>query len=155
MFHKEALSACPRALREVEGGQATLFVTPSGESMLIDTAMHKITLADLPGYVVSEYVGGLDNPRLIRTAPNGPGYKVIRVPFKADGTAVGPDEDFLTGSVTDDGYPWGRPVGVAVDRDGSLLVSDDGSNTIWRVAKTVGTSCLRHLTGAAAFGSTS
>ncbi len=63
------------------------------------------------------------------------GYKVIRVPFKPDGTAVGSYEDFLTGFVTDEGYPWGRPVGVAVDRDGSLLVSDDGSNTIWRVAR--------------------
>jgi glucose/arabinose dehydrogenase/beta-lactamase superfamily II metal-dependent hydrolase len=63
------------------------------------------------------------------------GYKVIRVPFKADGTTVGSYEDFLTGFVTDDGYPWGRPVGVAVARDGALLVSDDGSNTIWRVAK--------------------
>jgi glucose/arabinose dehydrogenase/beta-lactamase superfamily II metal-dependent hydrolase len=63
------------------------------------------------------------------------GYKVIRVPFKADGTAVGSYEDFLTGFVTDEGYAWGRPVGVAFDRDGSLLVSDDGSNTIWRVAK--------------------
>ena len=62
------------------------------------------------------------------------GYKVIRVPFRADGTAVGSYEDFLTGFVTDDGYAWGRPVGVAFDRDGSLLVSDDGSNTIWRVA---------------------
>ena len=61
------------------------------------------------------------------------GYKVIRVPFKPDGTAVGSYEDFLTGFVTDEGYPWGRPVGVAIDRDGSLLVSDDGSNTIWRV----------------------
>jgi glucose/arabinose dehydrogenase/beta-lactamase superfamily II metal-dependent hydrolase len=64
------------------------------------------------------------------------GYKVIRVPFKADGTAVGSYEDFLTGFVTDEGYPWGRPVGVAVGADGSLLVSDDGSNTIWRVKKT-------------------
>jgi glucose/arabinose dehydrogenase/beta-lactamase superfamily II metal-dependent hydrolase len=63
------------------------------------------------------------------------GYKVIRVPFKPDGTAVGSYEDFLTGFVTDEGYPWGRPVGVAVAKDGALLVSDDGSNTIWRVAK--------------------
>jgi glucose/arabinose dehydrogenase len=62
------------------------------------------------------------------------GYKVIRVPFKADGTAVGSYEDFLTGFVTDEGYVWGRPVGVAFDRDGSLLVSDDASNTIWRVS---------------------
>ena len=69
---------------------------------------------------------------------------MIRVPFKADGTAVGSYEDFLTGFVTDEGYPWGRPVGVAVDRDGSLLVSDDGSNTIWRVARkpTAGTQAV-------------
>ena len=63
------------------------------------------------------------------------GYKVIRVPFKPDGTAVGSYEDFLTGFVTSDGYPWGRPVGVATAADGSLMVSDDGSNTIWRVSK--------------------
>jgi competence protein ComEC len=106
-------------------------------------AMHKITLADLPA------------PCRRRFPATSCGYKVIRVPFKADGTAVGSYEDFLTGFVTDDGYPWGRPVGVAVDRDGSLLVSDDGSNTIWRVAKTIGPYCLRHLTGAAGVGSTS
>jgi glucose/arabinose dehydrogenase/beta-lactamase superfamily II metal-dependent hydrolase len=64
------------------------------------------------------------------------GYKVIRVPFNKDGTATGAYEDFLTGFVTDEGYPWGRPVGVAIAKDGALLVSDDGSNTIWRVAKT-------------------
>jgi glucose/arabinose dehydrogenase/beta-lactamase superfamily II metal-dependent hydrolase len=65
------------------------------------------------------------------------GYKVIRVPFKADGTAVGSYEDFLTGFVTDEGYPWGRPVGVAVAKDGALLVSDDGSNTVWRVNRII------------------
>jgi glucose/arabinose dehydrogenase len=60
------------------------------------------------------------------------GYKVIRVPM--NGTAAsGEYEDFLTGFVTDDGHVWGRPVGVAVAADGSLLVSDDGSNVIWRV----------------------
>ncbi len=63
------------------------------------------------------------------------GYKVIRVPINKDGTATGSYEDFLAGFVTDEGYPWGRPVGVAVARDGALLVSDDASNTIWRVAK--------------------
>jgi len=63
------------------------------------------------------------------------GYKVIRVPFNADGTAVGSYEDFVTGFVTDDGYVWGRPVGLTVGRDGALYVSDDGSNTIWRVAR--------------------
>jgi glucose/arabinose dehydrogenase len=61
------------------------------------------------------------------------GYKVIRVPLK-NGAATGEYEDFLTGFVTNDGYVWGRPVGVAVASDGALLVSDDGSNAIWRVS---------------------
>jgi glucose/arabinose dehydrogenase len=60
------------------------------------------------------------------------GYKVIRVPLK-DGAATGEYEDFLTGFVTPEGQVWGRPVGVAVASDGALLVSDDGSKTIWRV----------------------
>ena len=61
------------------------------------------------------------------------GYKVIRVPLK-DGKATGEYEDFLTGFVTPDGDVWGRPVGVAVARDGALLVTDDGSGTVWRVS---------------------
>ena len=42
-------------------------------------------------------------------------------------------QDFLTGFVLPSGDVWGRPVGVTVAPDGSLLVSDDGSNSIWRV----------------------
>ena len=61
------------------------------------------------------------------------GYEVIRVPMK-DGHATGEFEDFLTGFVTADGQVWGRPVGVAVVPDGSLIVSDDGSNSLWRVS---------------------
>lgn len=61
------------------------------------------------------------------------GYEVIRVPMK-DGRATGEYEDFLTGFVSPDGQVWGRPVGVAVGKDGSLFVSDDGSNSIWRVS---------------------
>ena len=60
------------------------------------------------------------------------GYKVIRVPLK-NGLPSGGYEDFLTGFVTPDGEVWGRPVGVAVGSDGALFVSDDGSNSIWRV----------------------
>jgi glucose/arabinose dehydrogenase len=61
------------------------------------------------------------------------GYKVIRVPMK-DGKATGEFEDFLLGFVTQEGDVWGRPVGVAVGKDGSLIVTDDGSGTVWRVA---------------------
>ncbi len=63
------------------------------------------------------------------------GYEVIRVPMH-DGRATGEYEDFLTGFVRPDGKVWGRPVGVAVARDGSLFVSDDGSRTIWHVIYT-------------------
>jgi glucose/arabinose dehydrogenase/mono/diheme cytochrome c family protein len=62
------------------------------------------------------------------------GYEVIRVPLHQTGKASGDYEDFLTGFVVDNRHVWGRPVGVAVAPDGSLLVSDDGSNSIWRVA---------------------
>jgi glucose/arabinose dehydrogenase/cytochrome c553 len=64
------------------------------------------------------------------------GYEVIRVPLNASGRATGEYEDFLTGFVLPDGNVWGRPVGVTVAQDGSLLVSDDGSNSIWRVSYT-------------------
>ena len=63
------------------------------------------------------------------------GYDVITAPMK-DGKATGEYQDFLTGFVTSDGQVWGRPVGVATMKDGSLLVSDDGSKTVWRVTYT-------------------
>lgn len=63
------------------------------------------------------------------------GYKVIRVPMR-DGKATGEFEDFLTGFVTKEGDVWGRPAGVAVAKDGSLMVTDDASGTIWRIAFT-------------------
>jgi glucose/arabinose dehydrogenase len=62
------------------------------------------------------------------------GYEVIRVPLHQSGHASGEYEDFLTGFVTPKGEVWGRPVGVTVAPDGSLLVTDDGSNSIWRVS---------------------
>ncbi len=63
------------------------------------------------------------------------GYKVIFVPF-ADGRPTGEPVDVLTGFVTDDGRAMGRPVGVAIDGRGGLLVADDVGNTIWRVRST-------------------
>jgi len=62
------------------------------------------------------------------------GYKVIRIRLK-DGVPTGAYEDFVTGFVVDDKGVWGRPVGVAVAHDGALLVSEDGSGTIWRVSR--------------------
>ena len=64
------------------------------------------------------------------------GYEVIRIPLHQSGHASGDYEDFLTGFVVDNGHVWGRPVGVTVATDGSLLVTDDGSNSIWRVSYT-------------------
>jgi glucose/arabinose dehydrogenase len=60
------------------------------------------------------------------------GYKVIYVPF-ADGKPAGPPRDFLTGFLNQDGKAQGRPVGVALDKAGALLVADDVGNAVWRV----------------------
>jgi glucose/arabinose dehydrogenase len=60
------------------------------------------------------------------------GYKVVFVPFE-DGKPVGKPEDILTGFLDKDGKARGRPVGVAIDRAGALLVADDAGNSIWRV----------------------
>lgn len=60
------------------------------------------------------------------------GYKVVRLIFE-NGKPTGEYEDFMTGFVISDAQAWGRPVGVAVAKDGSLIVSEDGSGTIWRV----------------------
>ena len=61
------------------------------------------------------------------------GYKVVFVPF-ANGKPVGEAEDILTGFVDADGNALGRPVGVAVDKRGALLVADDVGNAIWRIS---------------------
>ena len=62
------------------------------------------------------------------------GYEVIRVPLHQTGHATGEYEDFMTGFVVDNGHVWGRPVGITVAPDGSLLVTDDGSKSIWRIS---------------------
>lgn len=64
------------------------------------------------------------------------GYTVGFLPFGKNGTPSGPVEDFLTGWMLspDQREVWGRPVGVLQTKDGSLLVSDDGGNRIWRIS---------------------
>ena len=61
------------------------------------------------------------------------GYKVIFVPFAAD-QPVGLPVDVLTGFLSAQGTAYGRPVGVALDKRGALLVADDVGNVIWRVS---------------------
>ncbi|AUW59171.1 sorbosone dehydrogenase [Sphingobium sp. SCG-1] len=63
------------------------------------------------------------------------GYKVMFVPFTADGQANGKPVDVLTGFLDKDGNARGRPVQVALDKTGALLVSDDVGGVIWRVSK--------------------
>ncbi len=64
---------------------------------------------------------------------NRTGYKVVRLKFE-NGLPTGAYEDFVTGFVLSADKVWGRPVGLLVAKDGSLIVSEDGSGTIWRIA---------------------
>lgn len=65
------------------------------------------------------------------------GYRVVFVPFTGTGALNRPTgalpQEVLGGFLSDDGQAWGRPVGVALDRSGALLVADDVGNTVWRV----------------------
>lgn len=61
------------------------------------------------------------------------GYKVIFIPFQ-HGQPAGPPQDVLTGFLSENGKAFGRPVGVAVDISGAILVADDVGNKIWRVS---------------------
>jgi len=63
------------------------------------------------------------------------GYRVAFVSFE-DGKPAGDAEDFLTGFIANDSEVYGRPVGVAIAKDGSLLVADEPANVIWRVSYT-------------------
>ena len=60
------------------------------------------------------------------------GYRVVFVPFQ-QGQPAGDPIEVLTGFVNDKGEAWGRPVGVALDKQGALLVADDVGNSVWRV----------------------
>jgi glucose/arabinose dehydrogenase len=97
------------------------------------TASLGLTFADGarlgPGFAEGAFVG--QHGSWNRDPPSG--YKVIFVPF-ANGRPAGPPRDVLTGFLDARGNAQGRPVGVAIGRDGTLLVADDVGNTIWRVS---------------------
>jgi glucose/arabinose dehydrogenase len=76
------------------------------------------------GAIVGQHGSWNRNPRS--------GYKVIYIPF-TDGQPSGPPQDVLTGFLDSEGNAYGRPVGVAVDREGALLVADDVGNVVWRI----------------------
>jgi glucose/arabinose dehydrogenase len=61
------------------------------------------------------------------------GYKIIRV-IRHNGIRTGEYEDFMTGFVIDEHKVWGRPVGVAIAHDGSLIVTEDANSTLWRIS---------------------
>jgi glucose/arabinose dehydrogenase len=61
------------------------------------------------------------------------GHKVVRVRMK-NGVPTGEYDDFLVGFIVDDGNAWGRPVALLVNNDGSLLLTDDGANLVYRIA---------------------
>ena len=84
--------------------------------------------ADYQGDLFVALHGSINRSRLS-------GYSVVRVPFE-NGRPAGPPVDFMTGFIVDDGEQkvvWGRPVDVLQAADGTLLISDDGGNRIWRV----------------------
>lgn len=68
------------------------------------------------------------------TRPIRTGYKVVRV-RRNGGKPTGEYQDFMTGFIVDNDTVWGRPAGIAVTRDGALLVSDDANGTVFRVAR--------------------
>jgi glucose/arabinose dehydrogenase len=63
------------------------------------------------------------------------GYKVVFVPF-LDGHPNGPAQDVVTGFLSADNHARGRPVGLAIDKSGSLLIADDLGDVVWRISST-------------------
>ncbi|GGA77649.1 sorbosone dehydrogenase [Edaphobacter acidisoli] len=98
----------------------------------LEMAFYPIHKSQFP----SEYTGGaFAAEHGSWNRKNRAGYEVIYIPMK-NGHATGEYEDFLTGFVVNSGQVWGRPVGVAVAKDGSLFVTDDGSRSVWHITYT-------------------
>jgi glucose/arabinose dehydrogenase len=94
------------------------------------TASLGLTFGSLGGFKNGMFVGQHGSWNRVPVS----GYKVVFVPFGANGFPSGTMQDVLTGFLTKDGKAQGRPVGVIVDKAGGLLVADDAGNRIWRVS---------------------
>jgi glucose/arabinose dehydrogenase len=75
-----------------------------------------------------------------RTPLNG--YKVVFVPF-SNGKPSGAARDVVTGFLDANDHARGRPVGLAIDRTGALLIADDVGNTVWRVSSAAAASAIK------------
>ena len=106
-------------------------VAPLGLAMSMGTALPE---AYRDGAFVGEH-GSWD-----RTPLNG--YKVVFVPFSG-GKPIGPAEDVVIGFLDVHDHARGRPVGLAVDQSGALLIADDVGNTVWRVSADRSTTALK------------
>ena len=121
-----------------EGERPDLVARAVPPSLLFESHSAPITLAFYDGTLFPEpYRGGAfvalhgSWNRSLRT-----GYKVVHVPFR-DGQPAGGYDDFVTGWAPDPASDevWGRPAGLLVLGDGSLLIADDGAGVIWRVTR--------------------
>jgi glucose/arabinose dehydrogenase len=111
---------------------ASMVITPD---VLVQPHMASLEMTFYPsgGEFPSEYDGdGFAAEHGSWNRKNRAGYEVIRIPMH-NGHADGSYEDFLTGFVTKDGKVWGRPVGVAIAKDGSMFVTDDGTRSVWHI----------------------
>lgn len=84
-----------------------------------------------PGLVVTRFAAGLDHPRWLHVLPNG---DVLVAETNAPPRPKGLPIDVLTGFLDEAEQAQGRPVGVAIDATGALLVADDVGNIVWRVS---------------------
>jgi len=106
-------------------------VAPLGLAMSMGTALPE-------GYRDGAFVG--EHGSWDRTPLNG--YKVVFVPFSG-GKPIGPAEDVVIGFLDVHDHARGRPVGLAVDQSGALLIADDVGNTVWRVSADRSTTALK------------
>ncbi len=113
--------------------QAGLVASASVPDYALGAHTASLGLAFYDGKLLAQYQHGAlvgQHGSWNRSEPSG--YKLIFIPF-TKGQPSGPPQDVLTGFLSPDGHAYGRPVGVAVDKTGAILLADDVGNIVWRV----------------------